>query len=125
MKIIFYLGLILQIVFLLSGLAIIGKGFKERNEDKPFVSIMLVSGLFGTILVCLAKASNAGIEAMAYMSLSLGVLALVSAFIANFIDRSESNGYFWFLSLFLIPIGLLCYWWVQTQDYIFERLILN
>lgn len=125
MNIIFYLGLILQIVFLLSGLAIIGKGFKERNEDKPFVSIMLVSGLFGTILVCLAKASNAGIEAMTYMSLSLGVLALVSAFIANFIDRSESNGYFWFLSLFLIPIGLLCYWWVQTQDYIFERLILN
>mgnify|MGYP006920102574 CR=1 FL=1 len=103
MDIIFYLGVILLIVFLLSGLAIIAKGFVYQNDDDHFISIMLISGLFGTILLCLSKASNLGIEAMAYMSLSLGVLALVSAFVANFINKSDSNGYFWFLALFQSP----------------------
>jgi peptidoglycan/LPS O-acetylase OafA/YrhL len=100
MDIIFYLSIILLIVFLLSGLAIIAKGFVYQSDDDHFISIMLVSGFFGTILLCLAKASNFGIEAMAYMSLSLGVLALVSAFVSNIINKSESNGYFWFLALF-------------------------
>lgn len=125
MDIIFYLSIVLLLVFLLSGLAIIIKGFITQNDDDHFISIMLVSGFFGTILLCLAKASNSGIETMAYMSLSLGVLALASAFVAGLIDKNESNGYFWFLALFLIPIGLLCYWCVQTQGYIFERLIFS
>ena len=125
MDIMFYLGIILLIVFLLSGLAIITKGFINQKDEDHFISIMLASGFFGTVLLCLSKASNLGIEAMAYMSLSLGVLALVCAFVANFINKKDSNSYLWFLVLFLIPIGLLCYWWVQTQGHVFERLIIN
>lgn len=110
-------------MFLLSGLAIIVKGFVKSDRDNHFVSIMIVSGLFGTILSCLADGSNLGLEIMSYMSLVLGVLALVSAFVANFIERCEAKKNFWFLALFLIPIGLLCYWLIQTQGYIFEKLI--
>ena len=120
---IYSLGIILQLMFLLSGLAIISKGFVKPNRENHFVSIMIFSGLFGTILSCLADGSNIGFEIMSYMSLALGVLALVCAFVANFIDKCETKKNFWFLALFLIPIGLLCYWCMQTQEYIFEKLI--
>lgn len=110
-------------MFLLSGLAIITKGFVKPNRENHFVSIMIFSGLFGTILSCLADGSNIGFEIMSYMSLALGVLALVCAFVANFIGKCETKKNFWFLALFLIPIGLLCYWCMQTQEYIFEKLI--
>lgn len=119
---IYYLGVILQMMFLLSGLAIIAKGFVKSDRDNHFASIMVVSGLFGTILLCLSKVSNFGFETMSYMSLSLGVLALVSAFVANFIDKCEAKRNFWLLSLFLFPIGLICYFLSHAPIDIWENL---
>lgn len=104
-------------MFLLSGLAIITKGFVKPNRENHFVSIMIISGLFGTILSCLADGSNIGFEIMSYMSLALGVLALVCAFVANFIDKCETKKNFWFLALFLIPIGFVLLVHANTRVY--------
>lgn len=109
-------------MFLLSGLAIIAKGFVKSDRDNHFASIMVVSGLFGTILLCLSKVSNFGFETMSYMSLALGVLALISAFVANFIDKCETKRNFWLLSLFLFPIGLICYFLSHAPIDIWENL---
>ena len=46
MDIMFYLVIILLIVFLLSGLAIITKGFINQKDEDHFISIMLASGFF-------------------------------------------------------------------------------
>lgn len=107
---IYYLGVILQMMFLLSGLAIIVKGFVKSDRDNHFDSIMVVSGLFGTILICLSKVSNLGYETMSYMSLALGVLALVSAFVANFIERCEAKRIFGLLVLFFLSHAPINIW---------------
>lgn len=109
-------------MFLLSGLAIIAKGFVKSDRNHHFASIMAVSGLFGTILTCLADVSNLGLENMSYMSLTLGVLAMICAFVVNFIEKCATQKYFWILAGFLFPIGLACYFLSHAPIDIWENL---
>lgn len=116
------LGLILFVVFIVSGIMIIISGLTEDGDCGHFPSIMFFSGLFGTALVCLSTSSNLGISWLSNISLVLGVLSLICALIAHFVNKEVHIGIFWVLTILLLPLGLFCRWWVMTQESIIEFL---
>lgn len=116
------LGIILFIIFGVSGIMIIISGLINDLECRHFPSIMFFSGLFGTILICLSTYSNLGINWLSNISLILGVLSLICALIAHFLTKEVKISIFWSLTVLLLPLGLFCRWWVMTQENIMDVL---
>lgn len=122
MSYIYILGIILFAVFVLSNFMLIFLGFTNDKGYGQLPGILFFSGLFATVLVCLATSSNTGISWLSNMALLFGVVALICGLISQFIDGTVDTALFWVLALLLIPLGLFCRWWVMTQEYVFSVL---
>lgn len=122
MDYIYILGVILFVVFVISGVMLIFKGFADDTEYGQIPGILFFSGLFATVLVCLSTSSNEGISWLSNLSLLFGVASLVCGLVAQFIEREVTTSVFWVLALLLLPLGIFCRWWVMTQEYVFHVL---
>ncbi len=122
MSYIYILGIILFVVFVLSNLVLILRGFLNDKGYGQLPGILFFSGLFATALICLATSSNTGISWLSNITLLFGVIALICGLISQFIDGTVDIALFWILALLLIPLGIFCRWWVMTQDYVFSVL---
>lgn len=118
MSYIYTLGIILFMVFVISGAMLIIKGFTNNTEYGQTSAILFFSGLFATILVCLSTSSYEGVCWLSNLSLLFGVVSLVCGLAARFIEGKVSTSVFWILTLILLPLGIFCRWWIMAQEYV-------
>lgn len=88
MSYIYILGIFLFVVFVLSNLVLILRGFSNDKGYGQLPGILFFSGLFATALICLSTSSNIGISWLSNITLLFGVIALICGLISQFIMRT-------------------------------------